>query len=175
MLHIYGEHTPTFEELSKEFLELGRRKHYEGDTWVDRLTYLRQGLLLHRAAYWQRLTPLRFAPFGLRHVLRRVAPRFACVLLAWYLLTSQLPDQKPGVLLSVAVYSLVFAVVWSPIAWVSAQWTLAWAERLRTARQERERQLCSPEGWQGWRAVPAQDGGWELTPVKSEHHDDTAA
>ena len=174
MLYIYGERTPTFEELSKELVELARHKHYADDTWLDRLTYLGKGLRLRKAAYWHRFTPLNFASLTYRHVLWRVAPRFACAFLALVWLVPSGPRQTSGILPAVVLATLLFAAAWSPIALASASWTLAWAERFRKSRQEVERQLRSPEGLRGWRAVPAQDGGWELAPTRPTHQDGAA-
>jgi hypothetical protein len=166
VLYVFGHQQPTFGVLAREAFELARRKHYVDDTLVDRWRYLRSALRLRRAAYWTRLAPVTAGRFISHHLLLRITPKVAAGLLAWYLLSPSIPQEPVRVLLGVTALSIVSALLWGVVGYRRPRADLAWAERYRLKRQQREQQLLSPEGWKGWRLHRDTDGQWLLRPVE---------
>ena len=66
-------------------------------------------------------------------------------------------------LLSVSL-GLMFTAGWK----AGLRWELAWAEDYRRNRLEIERQMFSPEGYGGWRAVVKPDGSHTLVALEDE-------
>jgi hypothetical protein len=68
------------------------------------------------------------------------------------------------VLLVLALVSIFFGLLFTAGWRARLRWELAWAEAYRQNRLEIERQLFSPAGYRGWRAMRKPDGSYTLVP-----------
>jgi hypothetical protein len=58
----------------------------------------------------------------------------------------------------VLVVAVVCALAWGVTWWPQPRQDVVFAESYRRGRMERQRQLLSPEGWEGWRLEQQHDG-----------------
>jgi hypothetical protein len=158
---------PSYRELAAESWELAFGRGFPEDTLRDRLEYALRAHRLSCAARWQQLGDVQFNRYYQHYILPRLAPGLAAGLLTVYLL--EMPDRS-GPQVSVIAQLLLLAVaaasVWALLHWPRPQRDLAFAAQYRASRVERERQLLSPDGWNGWRAERRPDGSYVMVPVQ---------
>lgn len=166
-IRIFGASTPSYDELAAESWELALRKRFPEDTLRDRVEYAVRACRLSSAAQWQQLGELHFAGYYRRFILTRLAPSLAVILLALYLWeTAHTAGPQAWVLVELLAVSLASASLWAVLHWPQPRRDLAFAAQYRAARLERERQLLSPQGWNGWRAEVRSDGSYVMVPVE---------
>lgn len=165
-IRIFGTPTPSYQELAGESWALALGRGFPEDTLRDRLEYARRAIRLSNAARWERLGELHFEGYYRYYILPRLTPGVAAALLAVYLL--ERPDKagpEAWVVIQLLVLGFVTASLWGLLHWPQPQRDLAFASQYRASRAERERQLLSPHGWNGWRAEQRPDGSYVMVPV----------
>jgi hypothetical protein len=174
--HVYLGEPPSFRELAVESWASARRNHFKDTTLRDRLGFALAAIRLHHAARWQVLGVRTFGQYLTRYVLPRLAPGYGTVGLGWYLWSTWDAEglSWPGILIVLSV-ALIGALAWGIIYWPQPRTDVAFAEEFRHRRMERQRQLLSSEGWQGWRLEQQLDGRYLFVPVAREGSDAPAA
>ncbi len=164
---VFGPAIPSYAELAAESWRLGLRLRLREDTLADRLAYVVRAHRLSNAAQWERLGEVHFLSYYRHYALPRLAPALGASLLAIYLLD---PSRPAGPQIWVIVQLLLVAVaaasLWAVLYWPQPRRDLVFAARYRAARLERDRQLLSPHGWNGWRAERRGDGRYVMVPVE---------
>lgn len=165
-IRIFGNTVPSYEDLAAESWELAFGRGFPEDTLRDRLEYAFRAHRLACAARWQRLGGLHFNGYYRGYVLARLAPALAATLLALYLW--EMPDvagPRPWVIAQLLLLAIATASVWGVLHWPQPRRDLAYASQYRASRVERERQLLSPDGWNGWRAERRPDGSYVMVQL----------
>ena len=166
-IRIFGHATPTYDELASESWELAFGSGFPEDTLRDRLEYARRAHRLSSAAQWQRLGELQFAGYYRQYILPRLVPALAAALVGVYLWERPDPTgPEAWTLVQLLVLAFATASLWAILHWPQPQRDLAFAAHYRASRVERERQLLSPHGWNGWRAERRPDGSYVMVPVQ---------
>ena len=165
-IRIFGTCTPSYDELASESWELAFGKGFPEDTLRDRLEYAFRAHRLSRAAHWQRLGGLDFGGYYRQYILPRLAPALAAALVGVYLWERPDPaGPQAWTLVQLLVLAFVAATLWAILHWPQPQRDLAFAAHYRASRVERERQLLSADGWNGWRAERRPDGSYVMVQI----------
>jgi hypothetical protein len=165
-IRIFGTPTPSYKALARESWALALGRGFPEDTLRDRLEYARRAVRLSNAARWLQLGELHFEGYYRYYILPRLTPGVAAALLAVYLW--ERPDKggpEAWVVIQLLVLAFATATLWGILHWPQPQRDLAFASQYRASRAERERQLLSPHGWNGWRAEQRPDGSYVMVPV----------
>jgi len=95
-----------------------------------------------------------------------LAPALAASLLALYLWdTASHTGPELWAIIQLMLLAVATASLWALLHWPQPLRDLVFAARYRAARLDRERQLLSPDGWNGWRAERRADGTYIMVPV----------
>lgn len=166
-IRVFGPAIPSYAELAAESWGLALSPHLPQGTLGDRLEHAIRGHRLSNAARWERMGEVHFFNYFCHYAVPRLAPALAASLLAVYLW--DMPD-RAGPELWAIVQLLLLAVaaasLWALIYWPQPRRDMVFAARYRAARLERQRQLLSPDGWNGWRAERCGDGSYVMVPVE---------
>ena len=166
-IRIFGNATPTYDELASESWELALGRGFPEDTLRDRLEYARRAHRLSKAAQWQRLGEVHFGGYYRQYILPRLTPALAAALVGVYLWERPDPaGPEAWIVVQLLVLAFATASLWAILHWPQPQRDLVFAAHYRASRVERERQLLSPHGWNGWRAERRPDGSYVMVPVQ---------
>jgi hypothetical protein len=175
-IRIFGTTTPSYDELAAESWDLAFGRTFPEDTLRDRLEYALRARRLSNAAQWEQLGEVHFKGYYRHYILARLAPTLAAVFLALYLW--EMPDRagpRLWVIVQLLALALAAGSLWAVLHWPQPLRDLAFAARYRASRVERERQLLSPHGWNGWRAERRADGSYVMVSVERAAPPDRAA
>ena len=165
-IRVFGPAIPSYAELAAESWELAFSTKFAPNPLSERIEYALRARRLSKAAQWERLQDVNFLNYYRFFVLPRLAPALAVALLALYLWD---PPHRSGPELWDIVRLLLLAIatasLWALLHWPQPLRDLVFAARYRAARLDRERQLLSPDGWNGWRAERLGDGRYVMVPV----------
>jgi len=166
-IRVFGPAIPSYAELAAESWQLALRLRFRKDTLADRLDYAVRAHRLSNAAQWERWREVHFLSYYRNYVLPRLAPALAASLLAIYLLDRSHPaGPQIWVVVQLLLVAVAAASLWALLYWPQPRRDLAFATQYRAARLERERQLLSPDGLNGWRAERCGDGTYVMVPVE---------
>jgi hypothetical protein len=164
---VFGPSMPSYAELAAESWWLALRLRVGDDTLGDRLAYIVRAHRLSNAAQWERLGEVHFLTYYRHYVLPRLAPALGASLLAIYLLDPSRPaGPQIWVIVQLLLVAVAMASLWALLYWPQPRRDMVFAARYRATRVERDRQLLSPDGWNGWRAERRGDGRYVIVPVE---------
>jgi hypothetical protein len=142
-------------------------------SFLRKLRYWYSAWTLKRVARWQHAVDWTSAQVFWRITIGRWA-----ILVFWPLAVGVLLQAITGrfsdpvdlflVLLVLALVSTFLGLLFTAGWRARLRWELAWAEAYRHNRLEIERQLFSPEGYRGWRAIRKPDGSHTLIPPEDD-------
>jgi hypothetical protein len=174
-IRVFGPAIPSYAELAAESWELALSTRFAPNPLSERIEYALRARRLAKAAQWERLQDVNFFNYYRFYILPRMVPAVGAALLALYLWD---PPHRNGPELWDIVRLLLLAVAgasfWALLHWPRPLRDLVFAARYRAARLDRERQLLSPDGWNGWRAERLRDGRYVMVPVKQLAWRDTS-
>jgi hypothetical protein len=166
-IRVFGPDVPSYAELAAESWELAFRTGSRQNSLSDRIEYALRAHRLSSAAQWERLKEINFFNYYRGYVLPRLVPALASALLGLYLW--DLPDRAGPefwIIIRLMLLAVAAASLWALLYWPKPLRDLVFAAQYRKARLDRERQLLSPEGWNGWRAERRGDGSYVMVPVE---------
>ena len=165
-IRVFGPAVPSYAELAAEAWALVFQADFRQTGLADRIEYAVRARRLSLAAQWERLQDINFFNYYRYYILPRLAPALAASLLALYLWdTASHTGPELWAIIQLMLLAVATASLWALLHWPQPLRDLVFAARYRAARLDRERQLLSPDGWNGWRAERRADGTYIMVPV----------